>query len=239
MAEARAIVPLFSADTIRKAEKPLLDAGEPLMRRAAAALAAVAHSELASAGERIPSGTQVRRPRVLVLAGPGDNGGDALYAAVELTAEADVDVLLVSDRFHEAAFAAALAAGVRRVEMSAARDSASAYTLILDGIVGIGASAALRGTAREAVRLLRPRAESAGTSVVAVDLPSGVDPDTGAHDDVVLPASVTVTFGGVKAGLVGDDGAPVVGRVILVDLGLDLPPDDAVGSAEISAVVSG
>lgn len=239
MAEARSIVPLFHSDAIRRAEKPLLKAGEPLMRRAAAALAAIAHAELESAGEQIPSGTHVRRPRVLILAGPGDNGGDALYAAVELTDEADVDVLLVSDRFHEAAFAAAIGVGVRRVEMSAARDSASQYALILDGIVGIGASAALRGTAREAVRVLRPLVESAETSVIAVDLPSGVDPDTGAHDDVVLPASVTVTFGGVKAGLIGGDGAPVAGRVILVDLGLDLPPDDAVGSGEISGIVTG
>lgn len=239
MAETRPIVPVFPAEAIRNAEKPLLEAGEPLMRRAAAALAAVAHAELASDAEQIPSGTHVRRPRVLVLAGPGDNGGDALYAAVELTEGADVDVLLVSDRFHEAAFAAALAAGARRVEMSAARDSASEYTLILDGIVGIGASATLRGTSREVVRVLRPLVASAGTSVIAVDLPSGVDPDTGVHDDVVLPASVTVTFGGMKAGLVGEDGAPVAGRVILVDLGLDLPPDAGVGTAQISAVVSG
>lgn len=239
MAETGAVVPVFTADVIRRAEKPHLEKGEQLMRRAAAALADLALAEVASAAEKIPSGTHIRRPRVLVLAGPGDNGGDALYAASELTDEADVDVLLVSDRFHEAAFAAALAAGARRVEMSAARDSASEYVLILDGIVGIGASTALRGTAREAVRVLRPLVEGAGTIVIAVDVPSGVHPDTGAHDGEVLPASVTVTFGGTKAGLVSDDGAPVAGRVVLVDLGLALSPDDGGGTAEISALISG
>ncbi|MET2012879.1 NAD(P)H-hydrate epimerase [Microbacterium chocolatum] len=239
MAEAGVVVPVFTADVIRRAEKPFLEKGEPLMRRAATALADLARAEVASAAEKIPSGTHIRRPRVLVLAGPGDNGGDALYAAAELAEGADVDVLLVSDRFHEAAFAAALAAGARRVEMSAARDSASEYALILDGIVGIGASTSLRGTAREAVRVLRPLVEGTETSVIAVDVPSGVHPDTGAHDGEVFAASLTVTFGGTKVGLVSDDGAPVAGRVVLVDLGLDLSPDDGRGTAEISAIIAG
>lgn len=240
MAESRPTVPVFPASVIRAAEKPLLDAGEPLMRRAASALAAVTRAEIAAAADVIPSGTHARRGRILVLAGSGENGGDALFAAAELAEAADVDVLLMSDRFHEEAFATVLAAGGRRVEIPAARDAAREYTVILDGIVGLGATdAALRGTAREAVQLLLPDLRDAGTRVIAVDLPSGVHPDTGANDGTVLPASVTVTFGGVKAGLVSDEGGAYAGRIVLVDLGLGLSADDGVGTAEIAAIVAG
>ena len=63
-------VPTYTAAQVRAAEQPLLAAGEPLMRRAAAALAAIAAAELG----------RMRRAAVLVLAGSGDNGGDALFA---------------------------------------------------------------------------------------------------------------------------------------------------------------
>jgi hypothetical protein len=56
---------------------------------------------------------------------------------------------------------------------------------------------------------------------VAVDLPSGLDPDDGTADAAVLPADVTVTFGALKAGLVRGQGPELSGRVHLVDLGLD------------------
>ena len=96
--------PTYRAAQVRAAEAPLLAAGEPLMRRAAAALAAIVREELADAVA----------PRILVLAGSGDNGGDALLAAASLGgAGAEVDLLLVSDRFHEQALAAAVAAGAR------------------------------------------------------------------------------------------------------------------------------
>lgn len=240
MAESSRTVPVFPASVIRAAEKPLLDAGEPLMRRAASALAAVTRAEIAAAADVIASGTLARRGRILVLAGPGDNGGDALFAAAELAEAADVDVLLMSDRFHVEAFAAVLAAGARRVELPAVRDAAREYTVILDGIVGLGATdAALRGTARDAVELLLPELSDAEARVIAVDLPSGVDPDTGANDGTVLPASVTVTFGGVKAGLVSEEGGARAGRIVLVDLGLGLATDDAVGTAEIATIVAG
>ncbi len=81
-----------------------------------------------------------------------------------------------------------------------------------------------------AVRAGKPR-------VIAVDLPSGLQPDDGTNDGVVLPASVTVTFGAVKAGLVAADGRPLAGSIVLVDIGLDLSDADAVGSASVDAVI--
>lgn len=236
---APAQVPTYLAVDVRTAERPLLEAGEPLMDRAAAALASVVQ-------ELVDDVLDVRgddAARVLVLAGSGDNGGDALLASAALQ-RADVDVLATGARVHERGLAAALAEGARLVELAEVRDAAPAYDLVLDGILGIGTAAdpALRGIARAAVESLLPAVREAETRVVAVDLPSGLQPDDGATaDDVVLPAKVTVTFGAVKAGLARGDGARLAGDIVLVDLGLGdaLADVSAVGEASVARIIEG
>ena len=246
-------VPTYTADQVRSAERPLLDDGVPLMQRAAAALADVVSAELAApqSGARPARSLEPvsldalddPRPRVLVLAGSGDNGGDALFAAARLTSTADVDVLLVADRFHEAALVAAMGAGARRVDLSEVTDAGDDYVLIVDGILGIGASqdSALRGTARDAVTTLLTPARDGGRMprVIAVDIPSGLHPDTGTADDAVLPASVTVTFGAVKSGLVTGRGPELTGDIVLVDIGLGqaLATVEPAGEAPVSRVI--
>lgn len=191
----------YTAAEVRAAEAPLLAAGVPLMRMAATALAREVRA--------------LAPHRILVLAGSGDNGGDALYAAAELAGDGvAVDVWPVGSRIHEAALEAATAAGAVIV------DGPTSADLVLDGILGIGAQPPLRGPARDAVQRVldldpRPR-------VVAVDLPSGVHPDDGSADDAVLPADLTVTFGAMKRGLLREPGRTLAGRVVLVDLGLPL-----------------
>lgn len=208
-------VPAFTAAQVRTAEAPLLAAGVPLMRRAAAALAEVI-------AEHEPE-------RMLVLAGPGDNGGDALFAAAAIaTRGAPVDVLRTSDRVHEEALQAAMDAGARSIRL--ADLDPPAYDVIVDGILGIGARGALRAQARDAVTALL----TASAVVIAVDLPSGLDADTGAADEVVLAATTTVTFGAVKAGLARGEGPRLCGRIVLVDIGLRLDPNDAVGQATVA-----
>lgn len=208
-------VPTHTAEQVRTAEAPLLAAGVPLMRRAAHALAGVI-------GEHAPK-------RMLVLAGAGDNGGDALYAAAEHASRGvHVDVLRTSERVHDGGFAAVLEAGANEVELDSL--DASSYDLVVDGILGIGARGGLRGRARDAVTALLPHRPR----VIAVDLPSGLDPDTGEADEVVLPVETTVTFGAVKAGLVRGEGSRLAGRIVLVDLGLSLP--DAAGEATVDEV---
>lgn len=198
--------PAYSAADIRAAERALLDAGVPLMARAAAGLAA----EL-----RALDGP------LLVLAGAGDNGGDALYAAAGLAAEGrEVRIVAIGDRVHEEGLAAALGAGATAHRPHEARALAEGV-VVVDGILGTGSAgrAALRGPAREVVQALRPLPPT----VVAVDLPSGVDPDTGeVPDPAVLQAAVTVAFGAMKAGLRREPGASYAGRIVLVELGLDL-----------------
>ncbi|MDQ1083601.1 MULTISPECIES: NAD(P)H-hydrate epimerase [Microbacterium] len=199
----------YTADAVRAAEAPLLAEGRPLMMWAAQALAEIAARELDAA----PGA-------VLVLVGAGDNGGDALYAAADLARRAGrVDVVLARDRVHRGALDAAIAAGATVVPASDVR--VGEYGLVLDGILGIGrlADRRLRGSARALVEAIlalpaRPR-------IIAVDLPSGLDPDDGTADAAVLPADVTVTFGALKAGLVRGRGPDLAGRVHLVDLGLE------------------
>jgi hydroxyethylthiazole kinase-like uncharacterized protein yjeF len=237
---------VFTVDQVRAAEAPLLAAGVPLMARAAAALAQVARAEF----DRAHNGTDAAPPRglptvharhVLVLAGSGDNGGDALYAAALLSEDIDVDVLTVGARVHEPGLATALGAGARRVELPAVREASGDYDLILDGILGIGAAAdpALRGTAREVVQALLPAVTAGRSRVIAVDLPSGLHPDTGAAGEVVLPASLTVVFGAVKAGLVRGRGPELAGEIVLADIGLgpELDGFRPLAQADVSRVV--
>jgi len=235
----------YTAAQIRAAEAPLLAAGVPLMRRAAAALAAEVRRELGDAGRRAG--------RILILAGSGDNGGDALYAGAELAREGvEVCILTTGDRVHEAGLAAALAAGAQRTDAAGAVDFARSADALLDGILGTGTGAnpALRGRAREAVAALipvvtpgaapgvipvvtpgaapKPGAGEAGSAggrdrprVIAVDIPSGISPDDGTvPDPLVLPADVTVTFGGCKAGLLLPPASALAGEVRLIDIGL-------------------
>jgi hydroxyethylthiazole kinase-like uncharacterized protein yjeF len=201
----------YTADEIREAEAPLL-ASLPeggLMRRAAFGLATVVVRELIL----LTGGISGRR--VCAVVGSGDNGGDALWAATFLRRRgASTDaVLLNPERTHKAALAAFTRAGGRVVEsVSAATD------LVIDGVVGISGSGPLRPNAAEVF---------AGVSapVVAVDIPSGIDVQTGATDGPHVHAALTVTFGGLKpVHALGD-----CGRVELVDIGLDLPPTDVLG----------
>jgi len=217
----------YTADEVRAAEAPLLAAGVPLMSRAAAGLADAVAAELSACG--VP----VHEARVVLLVGSGDNGGDTLHAGALLAGRgADIDYAPLGSRVHREGEVAALAAGATRIddapggpEFRAALEAADA---ILDGIVGIGATGGLREPAREAIIVARERVrEREGRLPVtfAVDVPSGIHPDTGEAEepDAVLLADVTVTFGACKAGLLRAS-AEVVGRIVLVDIGLGLEP---------------
>lgn len=210
----------YTADEVRAAEAPLIDAlpeGVP-MRRAAHGLAAVIASELRS----VAGGVNGRRVGMLV--GSGDNGGDALWAGAALRRlGVAVDaVLLAPDRAHPAGLAAYRRAGGRVVAELTSPD------LAVDAIVGLSGRGSLRPDAAR-------RVDEITAPIVAVDLPSGVDPDTGAVDGPAVTAAVTVTFGALKPVhvLAGDR----CGRTVLVPIGLDLAPstitaftDDEVGA---------
>jgi hydroxyethylthiazole kinase-like uncharacterized protein yjeF len=155
--------------------------------------------------------------RVLLLVGAGNNGGDALYAGADLARRgADVGALLLSpDRAHAGGLADLRAAGgTATTDLDAALRRPPA--LVVDGIVGIGGSGGLREPAAAAV----DRATAGGPTVVAVDVPSGIEVDTGDVRGPAVTADVTVTFGCLKPGLVVGPAAPQAGQVELVDIGL-------------------
>ncbi|WP_424189786.1 NAD(P)H-hydrate dehydratase [Actinokineospora sp. G85] len=211
----------WTTDRVRAAEERVLAATPDgaLMRRAAWGLAGQALAML-----RARTGGAAGR-RVLLLVGAGNNGGDALWAGAFLRRRsvAVSALLLDPERAHAEGLAALRAAGGRVVNDVVPAD------LAIDGIVGLSGRGPLRpGAAAVVERVTAP--------VLAVDLPSGVDPDTGAVDGPAVTAAATVTFGGHKpvhflaAGRCGD--------TTLVNLGLELsdPDVEVLDRAEVGAL---
>jgi hydroxyethylthiazole kinase-like uncharacterized protein yjeF len=195
-----------------------------LMRRAAAGLARRCAQLLVERRGSVYGG------RALLLVGAGNNGGDALYAGA-LLARRGVAVqanLLDPERAHGPGLAALRGAGGSIVD-----GARSTVDIVVDGIVGIGGRGALRPAARTALD-----AATAGdrSTVIAVDLPSGVDADTGEVVGDAVRADVTVTFGVLKPGLLVGAGAGCAGRVDLVDIGLAPIGDPALRVAELADV---
>ncbi len=235
------MIEAWSAADVRAAEKPLLDAGLPLMERAAFALAAVVRRDLARrhavAG---PDGElrdgSVHGARVALLVGPGNNGGDALHAGAFLARRGlAVAAYLASDRVHDGGLAALRRAGGSAVRLDpdgvTVADAAAAVAradVVVDGLLGIGATGALRGVAAELVTALLDVLPGAGDParpwVVAVDVPSGIGVDDGTLPGPVLPADRTVTFGAAKPGLLLPPATHVAGSGAVIDIGLTLPP---------------
>jgi NAD(P)H-hydrate epimerase len=216
----------YTAEQIRAAEAPLLELGAPLMARAAAGLASVIRSVLTRQSQR--PGRSGDAGRVLVLVGSGNNGGDALFAAAELAGDGiDVDVLEVGSHTHPEGRSAALEAGAVFGDVASAATLARGAEVVVDGILGTGTgtSPALRGPARDAVAAILPVTDAdGGPAVVAVDVPSGIGVDDGAvPDPTVLRADVTVTFGGVKQGMLRQPARDYVGETRVIDIGLGLP----------------
>ncbi|HET7350444.1 MAG TPA: NAD(P)H-hydrate dehydratase [Marmoricola sp.] len=191
-----------------------------LMQRAAAGLAAAIADLLG----------QVYGARVLLLVGPGDNGGDALWAGAMLARRgAAVEAVLLGEKAHRAGLAALLERGGRVVGVA----EAHAPDVVVDGIVGIGGRPGLRDAAADAVR------QFADVPVVAVDVASGVDVDAGRVVGDHVAADVTVTFGTHKIAHLVDPAAAASGVVHLVDIGLDLPeaPVEALQASDAAALL--
>ncbi|MBP2333515.1 bifunctional ADP-dependent NAD(P)H-hydrate dehydratase/NAD(P)H-hydrate epimerase [Corynebacterium freneyi] len=252
---------VFTVDQIRRAEGPLLraqDEPDELMRHAAKAVADAAKVML-SAPKPYFLGRYATR--VLLLVGSGGNGGDALYAGSLLAAEGiGVDAVLLGDAPHERALAtfrrrggAVLVdglpdfpAGLRGDGNPEPLDPAHpesarpwGYCLVIDGIVGLGGTGALR---EKAARIVRVAAKN-HARFLSIDVPSGVaadtgetvpgasipdpqwepgDPDEPSPRTLELPghvtADVTVTFGGLRFAHALSDQC---GEVVVADIALD------------------
>jgi ADP-dependent NAD(P)H-hydrate dehydratase / NAD(P)H-hydrate epimerase len=197
---------VYTVDEVRAAETALM-ARLPdgaLMQRAARVLSV--HCGLML--------DRVYGSRVVLLVGRGNNGGDALFAGAFLAARGARVTALLLDPEH--AHADGLLALDRAGGHTAGADPAalSGADLVVDGIVGIGGRGGLRGVAIDVA------AAAADVLTVAVDVPSGVDADTGWVGDDAIRADITLTFGALKPGLVVGPGADLAGEIRLVDIGL-------------------
>ena len=203
---------LFTTAQLRAIEQTHPDAG--LMERAGRAAATLARELLGDDGSAI-----------LVIAGPGNNGGDALVAARHLMAWwYKVTVLFTGERDQlpadaQAAFDAWTAAGggyTRDIPVQR-------FDLVLDGLFGIGLSKPLQGYHADLVEAIN----SLDAPVLALDIPSGLCADTGRVLGCAVQASHTLSFIGLKPGLYTLDGPDHAGEVIVTDLGIATKTPDA------------
>ncbi|WP_410630055.1 NAD(P)H-hydrate dehydratase [Amycolatopsis sp. cmx-4-83] len=206
---------IWTTERIREAEGrafAVTPDGE-LMRRASFGLAV----QIADLLEDRTGGVSGRR--AVLLVGSGDNGGDALWAGAFLRRRgvAVTAILLKPEKAHAEGLGALKRAGGRAVPAADGPQWIAKADVVVDGIVGISASGSLRPDAARLVDLVE-------APIVAVDLPSGVDPDTGAVDGPAVQATRTVTFGALKP--VHALAPAHCGEVVLVDIGLELTDPD-------------
>lgn len=211
----------YTPDAIRKAEELLLELGIPervLMENAGARSAAYILAEF-------PQGSPVT-----VLAGPGKNGGDGFVVA-RFLARAGWEARVVSSTgengysgIAEENRRTALLAGVEVLYSQDLSDDDVAHLLessgvVVDALLGIGSRGAPRGEVGRLVEL----ASSSSSPIVALDIPSGIDPETGAIEGAVLSAATTLTMIAPKTGLALPPGSRAAGFLREVDLGYPIP----------------
>lgn len=201
--------------------------GEPTVP-APASLAVQVEPSASSGARALPRGGLLRGARVVGLIGPGNNGGDGLYALAGLAGRgARCVAVMVADRWHERAAASAREAGVEIVLHDQALDQLATADVIVDAVLGIGAKGGMPIPGWDAAaQRWAVDGEPLDALVVAADCPSGLNTATGAADELVPAADMTVTFGALKRGLVVGAARTKTGDVYLVEIGLQ-PPQDA------------
>jgi NAD(P)H-hydrate epimerase len=229
---ARTDLPPIGAQAMIGVDRRAQAAGVPeerLMEHAGTAVAAAVRAIAVDTG-RWGSGP------IVLMCGPGNNGGDGYVAARRLAlAGARVVVAVVASEARPRNGAAAknwdrLArdAGIDKVHTPTARDVAifgeglETAAVIVDGLLGTGVSGALREPIRSAV-LQIDRVSALSVPVVAVDTPTSVDLTSGEPSDPAVRADLTVTFHRPKTGLLTRRGAAHAGRVLVAPIGI--PPN--------------
>lgn len=221
---------LVTVEEMRRLEQAAVEAGvseRQMMEEAGLAIAQEAWMALGTLEGR----------RIVVLAGPGNNGGDALVAARHLADwGAEVAIFAPMGRKADELRDEAAARAIPIVEGDDAAGPAleralADADLVIDGLLGIGKARPIDpdsplGRALRALRAARERRNA--PKLLAVDIPTGLDADTGALDALTVAADLTVTFGLPKVGMYQLPGSTAVGRVQVIDIGIPRAAQEAV-----------
>ena len=173
-----------------------------------------------SAGQAVAEAAQalVEEGPILVVAGPGNNGGDGFVAAADLAAQGrEVTVILMCDRDSLQGDAASAARGWKHPVLPFNPQAIGRPALIIDALFGAGLSRPLEGEARQMIEAINAN----GAPVLAVDLPSGVNGTSAGVMGVAVNATETVTFFRKKPGHLLLPGRLHCGRVHVVDIGIE------------------
>lgn len=219
--------PVVSAAQMRAVEAAAFGRGstpEALMDEAAAGIAAAVAMFFPEPG------------RCVVFAGKGNNGGDALAAATLLTRKGwSIDLRLAFAESELADLPRQKLQNLRAVLAETDREASGRTTIVLDGLLGVGASARLREPIRAACREINRFRLEASAFVFAIDLPSGIESDSGDTDPDCVVSDFTLAIGFAKRGLVADGALNHVGRLQVIPLrelaGEDEQPDGVVSDA--------
>ncbi len=169
------------------------------------------------------------RAPVVLVCGTGNNGGDGFVAARHLTTEGiGVRVILAHGGESISGDAKINLTILQRMGIflkvfdsekpGECRRLCATSRILVDALLGTGSSGSLREPTASLVRLMNMSRKP----IVSIDIPSGLDPDTGLPGEPTAKASVTVTMGLVKKGLLSRNAAPYVGRLVVAHLGVPI-----------------
>ncbi len=173
-----------------------------------------------SAGQAVAEAAMdlVEEGPVVVVAGRGNNGGDGFVAAAELAARGrEVSVILLCERDSLQGDAASAARGWKYPVLPFNPQAIGRPALIIDALFGAGLNRPAKGEPHDMIEAINAN----GAPVLSVDLPSGINGDTGAVMGVAVRATETVTFFRRKPGHLLLPGRIYGGRVRLADIGID------------------
>jgi NAD(P)H-hydrate epimerase len=168
---------------------------------------------------------RVEGKRIVALVGRGNNGGDSTGALRRLAgwgAEVRAEVAAFPDDVRETTnrqLISLLQVGpsvVRFAALDGPRKPWPEADLLIDGLLGYSARGAPRGLIADLIRA----ANASGTPTLAIDIPSGLDPDSGDVPDVAIRAKATVTLALPKKGLLANGARTTVGELLLADIGI-------------------
>ena len=213
---------IVTSDQMREIEQRAAAIGLPpevLMENAGLAVAQEIKSWLGNIAGR----------HILILIGPGNNGGDGLVTARHLHDwGADVHLYLPKPRANsDTNYQLTRQRGIPTIvagqgdNLTALDSVLPSVEVVIDALFGTGKTRPVEGAFKQVLMKVREVKErEANFQIVALDLPSGLDADTGAADAACLPANITITLAYPKQGLFAFPGATKVGKLIVADIGI-------------------